>query len=410
MTLEANAIEMDDVHKSFKIYKRRATTLKEALLRGRAEYEQLHVLDGVSLTVPHGQSIGLVGRNGAGKSTTLKVMCGLIPPDSGDVTVNGRVSTLLELGAGFQGEYTGRENVFLYGALMGLSNRFIQERFDEIVEFAGPQVVSALDNPVKNYSSGMYMRLAFAVAVHVDPDVLIVDEVLAVGDEGFQRKCFERTHQLRADGKTIVMVSHNMDAVRKFCDRALWIDQGRILADGRPEEVIPQYMEMVNTMADAKGIATGGPDSVHFEDVHVEDGSGRTGDAVRSGDRVRVVFTANSGGGVARGHVYVRWYASDGACVVGANSKEMGALEVGPDPVTWACEFPTLPLAAGSYRVEVTMGDAESGQLLSWAHPPLVPAVIGPPSDGWLALPGRFSRTGSSGAAAASPGPESAGS
>src|SRR6187549_2122377 len=245
-----NAIEVRDVRKTYRRYGRRKSfgTLKSAILTGRVardlkEADAFDALKGVSFDVPTGKTFGIVGRNGSGKSTMLKLIAGIGRPTSGDVKVNGRVSALIELGAGFHPEISGRDNVFINGMMLGLTKREVAARFDEIVAFA--ELEDFIDAPVKTYSSGMYMRLGFAVAIHVDPDVLLVDEVLAVGDQGFTNKCLTKFDEFRRRGRTIVIVTHSLDMVTRFCEEALWLDGGRIRAQGPPHQVIDAYLAEV---------------------------------------------------------------------------------------------------------------------------------------------------------------------
>ena len=235
----STAIEVSNVSKLYRRYGRRRHfgTLKSALLSGRLfrdlqPDEVLEALRDVSFTVDAGRTFGIIGRNGSGKSTMLKLIAGIGKPTRGQVRVNGRVSALIELGAGFHPEISGRENVFINGMMLGLSRRTIAERFDEIVAFA--ELESFIDAPVKTYSSGMYMRLGFAVAINVDPDVLLVDEVLAVGDQAFTNKCLDKFDELRRDGRTIVLVTHSLDMVTRFCEEALWLDHGKVRSQGAP--------------------------------------------------------------------------------------------------------------------------------------------------------------------------------
>jgi ABC-type polysaccharide/polyol phosphate transport system ATPase subunit len=242
----APAIELTEVSKIYRRYGgRQFTTLKSALLQRSIlqdlkPAETLPALRDVSFAVPKGSTFGVVGRNGSGKSTTLKLVSGITKPTSGHVTVNGRISALIELGAGFHPEISGRENVFINGIMLGLSKREVQKRFDEIVDFA--ELQEFIDAPVKTYSSGMYMRLGFAVAIHVDPDVLLIDEVLAVGDEGFTHKCLDKLGEFKRRGKTILLVTHSLGLVERFCDEAVWLDHGRKKAQGDPKRVTGAYM------------------------------------------------------------------------------------------------------------------------------------------------------------------------
>lgn len=238
--MSVNAVEVSDLWKNFRLYHERNQYLKAAILRGRrARYEEFWALRGISFSVATGTTLGVIGSNGSGKSTLLKCLTGILTPDRGTVGVKGRISALLELGAGFHPELSGRENVFLNGAILGLTKKEILARFDDIVEFAG--LSQFIDTPVKNYSSGMYVRLGFAVAAHVDPEVLLIDEVLAVGDEVFQRKCAERIEQFRREGRTIVLVSHGLGQVEQLCEQVLWIDKGELKMFGPAGEVISAY-------------------------------------------------------------------------------------------------------------------------------------------------------------------------
>jgi ABC-type polysaccharide/polyol phosphate transport system ATPase subunit len=242
-----NAIELTNVSKVYRRFshRRQFATLKSALLsrsliRDLRPDEIFPAVRNVTFSVPRGQTLGVIGRNGSGKSTTLKLVAGITKPTSGTVKVNGRISALIELGAGFHPEISGRENVFINGIMLGLSKREITRRFDEIVEFAEMQ--EFIDAPVKTYSSGMYMRLGFAVAIHVDPDVLLVDEVLAVGDEGFTHKCLDKFAEFKRRGKTILLVTHSLGMVERFCDDALWMDGGRMKLQGDPKRVVGAYI------------------------------------------------------------------------------------------------------------------------------------------------------------------------
>ena len=241
-----NAIEVHDLRKSYRRFsqRRQFSTLKSALLSGSVAKalkpdESLEALKGVSFEVQAGRSFGVIGRNGSGKSTLLKLLAGIGKPSGGTIRVAGRVSALIELGAGFHPEISGRENVFINGLMLGLSRKEIGQRFDAIVSFAGLE--DFIDAPVKTYSSGMYMRLGFAVATHVDPDVLLVDEVLAVGDEAFTHKCLDTFAEFRRRGRTVVLVTHSLDLVGRFCDEALWLDDGVVRAQGDPRRIVDEY-------------------------------------------------------------------------------------------------------------------------------------------------------------------------
>ena len=262
-----NAIDVVDVTKTYRKYARRKqfATIKSAILSGTLVNdlnpdETFHALRGVSFSVRHGSTFGIVGRNGSGKSTTLKLVAGITKPTTGTVSVQGRISALIELGAGFHPEISGRENVFINGIMLGLTKKEITRRFDEIVEFA--ELEDFIDAPVKTYSSGMYMRLGFAVAIHVDPDVLLIDEVLAVGDESFTHKCLDKFAEFRRRNKTVLLVTHSLNLVERFCDEALWLNEGRARAMGDPRRVVSTYITDVEKQeerhmaaADAKASA-----------------------------------------------------------------------------------------------------------------------------------------------------------
>ena len=241
--LDEPAIVVQNVAKCFKQYHHPVDRLTELLLPNTSKAELFWALQDISLEVPRGQTLGIVGRNGSGKSTLLQIIVGTLTPTRGQVQVNGRVSALLELGSGFNPEFTGRQNVFFNGQLMGLSRRAIAAKFDEIAAFA--DIGPFIDQPVKTYSSGMFVRLAFAVATSVEPDILIVDEALSVGDEAFQRKCFARIHAIRERGGTILFVSHAAPTIISLCDRAILLDRGEMLLSGTPKTIVAKYQRLI---------------------------------------------------------------------------------------------------------------------------------------------------------------------
>ena len=237
-----NAIEVRNLTKKFKVYMDKGSQLKERVLfRKRNRYEERWVLNGISFNVRKGEAVGLIGHNGCGKSTTLKLLTKIIYPDGGTVDMSGRVSSLIELGAGFHPDMSGRENIYTNASIFGLSKKEIDARVDEIIAFS--ELEDYIDNPVRTYSSGMYMRLAFSVAINVDADILLIDEILAVGDAHFQEKCFEKMQEIKKSGTTIVIVSHSLGQIEEICDRSIWIDAGRIRMDGQPKEVHEKYLE-----------------------------------------------------------------------------------------------------------------------------------------------------------------------
>lgn len=244
-------IRVVGVHKSFPIYERPVHRLLQMVSPRSAKqrwFRQFHALKGIDLEVRKGETLGIVGRNGSGKSTLLQIICGTLEPSAGTVQVEGRIAALLELGAGFNPDFTGRENVFLYGTVLGLTRAEVQARFDDIASFA--DIGDFMDQPVKTYSSGMYVRLAFAVAINVTPDILVVDEALSVGDEAFQRKCFARINRIRDEGATVLFVSHSAGVVTQLCDRAVLLDRGELLLDGSPKFVVSRYQKMLYVPAE----------------------------------------------------------------------------------------------------------------------------------------------------------------
>lgn len=241
---EQYAIEVNEVSKYFKVYADKGTTAKEKILFFRRNrYEKKNVLKNVSFKIKKGESVGLIGHNGCGKSTTLKLLTRIMYPDEGNIVVRGRVSSLLELGAGFHPDMTGTENIYINASIFGLTKKEIDEKLDQIIEFA--ELGEYINNPVRTYSSGMYMRLAFAVAINVNADILLIDEILAVGDVNFQSKCINRLFELKKQGITIVLVSHSAEQIELICDRSIWIDSGKIKADGKSRDVHKQYLKFM---------------------------------------------------------------------------------------------------------------------------------------------------------------------
>jgi len=243
MAKETKAIEIKNLTKSFKLYSDKPNTLKERIVRGWKNKTEVHtVLENINLTINKGETIALIGVNGSGKSTLLKLMTKIIYPNKGSLKTYGKLTSLLELGAGFHADFTGRENIYFNAAIFGLTKNEIDKRLDDIINFS--ELGDFIDSPVRTYSSGMYMRLAFSVAINVDAEILLIDEILAVGDQHFQEKCFSKLEELSKSDKTIVIVSHSLDAVRKLCKRAIWIDNGHIREDGDSNKVIDEYLKV----------------------------------------------------------------------------------------------------------------------------------------------------------------------
>lgn len=237
------AIKVEHVYKSFNIYYDRANTLKERMLffKRNKRREKREILNDINLEIKKGETVALIGVNGSGKSTLLKLMTQIIFPNKGTIETKGKLTSLLELGAGFHPDFSGRENIYFNSSIFGLTRKEIDERLEQIIEFS--ELKDFIDNPVRTYSSGMYMRLAFSVAINVDADILLIDEILSVGDQHFQEKCFNKMRELKKEGKTMVFVTHSMDSVRNLCDRAVWLYQGKVKMDGNTNEVVDEYLK-----------------------------------------------------------------------------------------------------------------------------------------------------------------------
>ncbi|SFM12947.1 ABC-2 type transport system ATP-binding protein [Paenibacillus sp. 1_12] len=239
---DQTAISIQNISKSFKIYRDKAYSLKEKLLKLRSnEYDDFFALQDVSLNIKKGETIGLIGHNGCGKSTLLKLITKILYPDSGQINVNGRISSLIELGAGFHPDFTGRENIYINASIFGLSRKEINGKIDEIIQFS--ELGNFIENPVRTYSSGMYMRLAFSVAINVNPEILLIDEILSVGDASFQKKCFDKIEGFKLNGATIVIVAHDLGTIEKICDRVVWLNEGRIVEQGDADRVVNLYTQ-----------------------------------------------------------------------------------------------------------------------------------------------------------------------
>lgn len=238
------AIKVDHVYKSFTVYYDRANTLKERILflSRNKKREKREILKDINLEIKKGETVGLIGVNGSGKSTLLKLMTKIIFPNKGTIETTGKLTSLLELGAGFHPDFTGRENIYFNASIFGLTRKEIDNRLNQILEFS--ELGELIDNPVRTYSSGQYMRLAFSVAINVDAEILLIDEILSVGDQHFQEKCFNKMRELRKEGKTMVFVTHSMESVRNLCDRAIWLYNGEVRMDGNTKEVVDEYLRV----------------------------------------------------------------------------------------------------------------------------------------------------------------------
>ncbi len=355
-------IEVDGVSKRFRMYRERNQSLKASLMRGRrAKYDEFWALRDVGFSIPEGSTFGLVGENGSGKSTLLKCLARILVPDEGSIAVKGSVAALLELGSGFHPELTGRENVYLNGSILGLGKREIDRKFDGIVDFAG--VEQFIDQPVKNYSSGMYVRLGFSVAINVDPDILLVDEVLAVGDAAFQAKCMEKFAEFRTAGKTVVIVSHAMGTMRTMCDHAAWLDHGRLVQAGPAAGLVDDYVDATHvdrpTAADGP-VEAGrhGSGEATVEKVEIIDADGRSVTSVRTGERVTIRVHYDARERVDKPVFGLALENLEGVYVWAFHSRD-GGLEV--DAVSGSgyvdCTVPALPLQPGTFDVVASVVD-----------------------------------------------------
>lgn len=326
--MKPGAILMDNVSLAYRLYHDRAVTLRETMLNvfnRSTKTELFTALDGVTFGVEPGEALAIIGANGAGKSTTLKLLAGIYEPSSGIAETGGRIASLLDLGVGFHPDLTGEENLMLNGSLIGLSKNAMKELIPEIADFA--ELTRFMDTPVKYYSSGMFMRLGFSLATAVDPDVLLIDEVLAVGDARFQAKCYERIWNFRNKGKTIIFVSHDMNAVAKLCTRAVWLNDGRIQKDGEVETVLSEYLDGIRKTHDAAAVSPKewGNREVWFNSVTLRDASGTPARLFRKGEKIivdAVIKTRLSGtvNGVVFGFSLHR---PDGETIIGTNNLEM---------------------------------------------------------------------------------------
>jgi len=352
------SVELAGVWKRYRVYRERFRSLKEVAIHRRfGQWEDHWALRDINVEVAAGQSFGMIGANGAGKSTALKVMAGILTADRGQVAVRGRVSGLIELGAGFQPEYTGRENVFLNASLLGLRSAEVRRRFDEIVSFA--ELEDHIDEPLRTYSSGMQMRLGFSIALKVDPEVLLVDEVLAVGDEAFQRKCFDWLEEFRARGGTLVLVSHNLGAVRQMCDRVAWIGTGEVRAMGDPGEVIGTYMDAVRdrrTEALAHAFAGQEAPAVELISVRLLDAERSEVTEIEPGSLLAVEISYRANRRLATPVFGVAMYRNDGTYVYGTNTAVDG-YQVPPidSDGTITLTYDSLPLLGGRYLLTVAV-------------------------------------------------------
>jgi len=365
------AVEIEGLAKKFRIQAGKDKTLKGSFLARRNPVEEYWALRDVSFEIEEGSTFGIIGENGCGKSTLLKCLARILTPDAGRVRVNGSFSAMLELGAGFHADLSGRENVYLNGSILGLSRHDIDHRFDEIVEFSG--LSQFIDQPVRNYSSGMYVRLGFAIAMNIGPDVLFVDEVLAVGDENFQRKCFEKFADYRAAGRTVVIVSHGLGSLRTMCDTVAWIEDGKVRRIGNPAGIIDEYTgasqpDMIGTL-DAHRWGSG---EIQVTRGELVDRDGRTVSECHTGDDValRIHFRAKEP--VEEPSLCLTVQRMDGAIVTGPGSRDVELHAGTVEGEGWfELGLADLALLPGQYEVVSSMRDHHMLHIYDHLHPAL---------------------------------------
>ncbi|MGH9296921.1 MAG: ABC transporter ATP-binding protein [Acidimicrobiales bacterium] len=397
----ATAIEIRDVSKRFRLYQEKYTSLKERLLHaGRVPHHDFYALKRVSLSIEQGETLGILGRNGCGKSTLLKCIAGILKPTEGNILIRGHLAAMLELGAGFQPELSGRDNIYLNASLLGMSRRDVDKSFDEIVAFA--ELEEFIDNQVRFYSSGMYVRLGFAVAVNVNPDVLLVDEVLAVGDERFQQKCMQRIHDFQREGRTIVVVSHAADVMRQLCNRVAVINAGELVTVDAPGAAIRSFRDVL--------LATGEPSgSIPLSELPAEQQPEPTGPVRFGADRrVKLLAARCDPPAPGRTNLYpgesamiavelevtetlddvalgCAVFAANGGLIFDSES-DNHKLPAGRSTVLF--RFSSLPLLDGSFSVNVRVQDAGGGAVHARMEPAVTFEVVNPgTSTGVIAMP-----------------------
>jgi lipopolysaccharide transport system ATP-binding protein len=389
-------IAVEGVSRRFRVYPRDARSLKSLVIsRGRGPATDVWALRDVSFAVEPGSAVGLIGRNGSGKSTLLRILSAIIRPTSGRVDVGGRIGTLLELGAGFHPEFSGRENVFLNGSILGLKRAYIREQLDEIVAFAGLE--KFIDLPVRTYSSGMFMRLGFAIASHLNADLLLLDEVFAVGDEAFQRKCFGKIFDFKRNGGTIVFVSHDANAVERLCERAILLSEGGVAFDGPTPDALTEYHSLLADERDpaesVAGLSEWGSGEARIADVLVCGSGGEEREQFLSGEALSLRLKLVASGTLPPPRLSFELRDEAGRLLAGggADTADLGWPD-GPGEVPVRFDVDALPLADGRFHFALALDGAESGHLYHrLAH--VAPFVVYPAGSerGAVLLEGRWS-------------------
>ena len=371
-----DAIKLENISKKFRIrnLKTQHTTLKSLLLR-KSRFPKgndlLYALKDISTSIERGKTVGIIGHNGSGKSTLLKIISKIYRPDTGRIKVNGRISTLIELGAGFHPEFSGRENVFINGIILGLSKKEIKNRFDSIVEYANLE--NFIDAPVRTYSSGMYMRLGFSIAVNVEPEILLIDEILAVGDEAFSRKCNDRIEDLQNNGKTLLIVSHDLQAIEKWCDEVIWLDQGMIKEIAPPHKVIERYIKSVTNSdhgsdrgnaLSLKKAAIGkhgrrwGTKEMEIVSIRLLNSKNQESSAYKTGDRMTIEIGYKANKPVSNPVFGFAFFRSDGVRCYGSNTniESIPLVKLKKDGFVYI-DIKRLDFITGSYYLDIAIHD-----------------------------------------------------
>ena len=358
--MTAPAISVEQLWKQFRLYHDKNQYLKTAILQGgRSRYEEFWALKDVSFEVEQGSTFGIIGSNGSGKSTMLKCLTGILKPDKGNIQINGKIAALLELGAGFHPDLSGRENIFLNGAILGMTSKEILRKLDEIVEFAG--LKQFIDTPVKNYSSGMTVRLGFAIAINVEPEILIIDEVLAVGDAAFQQKCLEKIEDFRSDGRTIIIVSHGLGQVAQICDSVAWIEKGELKELGDAQSVVGKYNALSHDALPTVPNEIGqrwGSGEVTISAVELTGGNGSVQNQFQNGDSLSVVIKYLSQIEIDNASVSVRINHLHGADIWGTSTESKAfsvPVRIGNGQIR--LNIDQLPLLDGTYDLSVVFAD-----------------------------------------------------
>jgi ABC-2 type transport system ATP-binding protein len=399
----SNAVVVSDVSKSFRIYRDRNRSLKATILkRSRAKYEEFWALKDIDLEIPQGQTFGLLGNNGSGKSTLLKCIAQILEPNKGSITHVGRMAAMLEVGSGFHPELSGRDNVYLNGAILGMSKSEIDRKFDSIVDFSG--VEDFIDQPVKNYSSGMYVRLGFSVSIHVEPDILLVDEVLAVGDMAFQEKCTEKFSDLRREGRTVVVVSHAVEQMRTFCDQAAWLHHGQLMGIGAANDVITEYADQAHDVrphGDGPGqgnefTADGrhGSGEARIDRVEILDASGKDVDQVRNGDEVRLRLHYTCFEPIPTPVFGFAIEHESGFRLSAHNTvdSDLSVPPMGPGSGSVDLVLPSIPMRPGVFRLVAAIQSDRAGQMVDYIPRARTFDVVGKPTEsgGIMVMHSRF--------------------